>query len=295
VQLSSGSHSFNFFVIGDPCKNGGSIPDSLKKDAPELECDGGKLKGATMSDAGHVIIGMLFDENSDGTCGNAGGEFETQVSQGCKERVHDVNKSGMGSIFIDLAKINPVHSPSGPSGKSPASGSGDSGSGDSGSDGSEEAKGPAQNVHGSALKLCSEDGMAMTGFTRTGTCTEKDDDQGSHHICIDISSMKENFCQQTEQPDWCDQKGTCAECSGDSCKEGSGKCPRKHWCVCQWAFAAYVKKQGCHNIEDVMCSATNKVAYDRYKKELAKDPLATADNAPISGALACLKQKCGLE
>merc|ERR1719454_797065 len=114
----------------------------------------------------------------------------------------------------------------------------------------------AQSVSGGALGLCSEDGDAMTGFTRDGHCTEENDDQGSHHICINLGTTSPNFCQQTGQPNWCNEKGTCAQCSGDSCQEGSNKCPRKHWCVCQWAFAAYVHKEGCDKIQDVKCDAT---------------------------------------
>jgi len=151
-----------------------------------------------------------------------------------------------------------------------------------------------QSVSGSSLSLCSEDGMAMTGFTRDGHCTEQNDDKGSHHICIDLSSTSQNFCQQTKQDNWCDEKGTCAHCSGGSCQEGDGKCPRKHWCVCQWAFAAYVHKLGCDNIETVVCDATNKVAIDSYKKMLAKDPHAKADGAPMIEALACLEKRCNL-
>merc|ERR1711907_238739 len=66
----------------------------------------------------------------------------------------------------------------------------------------------------------------MTGLTRNGKCEERDDDAGSHHICIDLTSTSTNFCQATGQPNWCAQEGMCMG--------GKGKCPRKNWCVCQW-------------------------------------------------------------
>merc|ERR1711990_410125 len=56
------------------------------------------------------------------------------------------------------------------------------------------------NVYGQPLQLCSQKGMAMTGFTRTGKCVDQNDDKGSHHICIDLQSVNgesdhpENFC-----------------------------------------------------------------------------------------------------
>ena len=45
--------------------------------------------------------------------------------------------------------------------------------------------------------------MALTGFTRNGKCTDLVDDEGSHHICIDLSSTEGgDFCEVTGQPDW---------------------------------------------------------------------------------------------
>jgi len=38
---------------------------------------------------------------------------------------------------------------------------------------------------------------------RDGYCTENQDDRGSHHICINLSSTEGgNFCDVTGQPDW---------------------------------------------------------------------------------------------
>ena len=143
-----------------------------------------------------------------------------------------------------------------------------------------------KNVQGAPLQLCSHSGMAMTGFTRSGKCEDQNDDQGSHHICIDLKSVnglngeKKNFCQVTGQPNWCDTKG--------SCYNSFGTCPRKNWCVCQWAFAAYLENAGgCDKIQKIVCEATNMEAFKSYVKVASKSPR-------IASALACLKQRCNL-
>jgi uncharacterized protein (DUF2237 family) len=114
------------------------------------------------------------------------------------------------------------------------------------------------NVHGGALQKCSQHGMALTGFSRTGECYAHDDDQVSHHVCIDLSSTTGgNFCAVTVrpahpasrpkllvltvrlqgQPNWCSSR---MQCDGSP----SQLCPVKQWCVCQWAFASYVDRAG---------------------------------------------------
>ncbi|KAL1519042.1 hypothetical protein AB1Y20_003310 [Prymnesium parvum] len=112
-----------------------------------------------------------------------------------------------------------------------------------------------RNVHGGELERCSGAGMALTGFTRSGHCVDRYDDQGSHHICIDMkSSSGGNFCSVTGQPDWCS--------SSMPCDGGSGSCPVEHWCVCEWAFARYISLAGgCDKIQKIMCEATNLEAY----------------------------------
>ena len=133
----------------------------------------------------------------------------------------------------------------------------------------------ALNVYGDELALCSKPGMAMTGFTRDGHCTDLDDDAGSHHICIQMWPSKVNFCNQTGQPDWCEKEMPCHE-------DASKTCPIKNWCVCQWAFEAYVQKVGCDAVVDLQCEAVNKVALDAYEE----------DKDAHKEALACLRKKC---
>jgi uncharacterized protein (DUF2237 family) len=137
----------------------------------------------------------------------------------------------------------------------------------------------AKNVLGGKLGLCSNNGDAMTGFTRDGRCADEGPaDAGAHHVCIEMPTQ-DNFCTVTGQPNWCSDPSECMGKSGD--------CPIKNWCVCQWAFARYVKKAGCDHITHVHCDATNMAALTAYEKQGGSDP-------NIQNALACLKSKCGL-
>jgi len=149
----------------------------------------------------------------------------------------------------------------------------------------EVTTGGAKNIFGKPLALCSKKGMAMTGFTRAGTCVETNDDKGSHHVCIDLQDTAAaggNFCKATGQSDWCDQKGPCF---GEKGKE----CPRKGWCVCQWAFTGYVGKEGCDKVQKLNCDAVN---YEALKAYTCAKPGAKADGGEVKDALACLKKKC---
>merc|ERR1719181_2151565 len=100
------------------------------------------------------------------------------------------------------------------------------------------------NLYGRPLKECSEKGMAITGYTRTGYCNLHQGDSGSHNVCIDISNVAngENFCSITGQPDWCSETDRC-----DSIP-GSFDCPRENWCICQWAFASLISARGCEAV-----------------------------------------------
>jgi len=155
------------------------------------------------------------------------------------------------------------------------------------SDATEEkgrSKDTKKNVYGKDLQLCSTEGMALTGFTRDGRCVEQQDDVGSHHICINLASIAssgKNFCIVTGQTDWCDEKMACSDDSDE-------KCPVEHWCVCQWAFAAYIEKAGgCDAIQEINCEATNIEALKAYEEKGADEKVANA--------LKCLKQRCKLD
>jgi len=140
------------------------------------------------------------------------------------------------------------------------------------------------NILGGELQPCSHNGMALTGFTRTGFCEDYDEDTGSHNICIDIPSSKGgNFCTVTGQPDWCSEP---AECHEDKDKFG---CKVEHWCVCEWAFQGYLDYAGgCDQIADIVCESTNKKVIMHYKKKIHEE-----NDEASKVALMCLAERCG--
>jgi uncharacterized protein (DUF2237 family) len=137
------------------------------------------------------------------------------------------------------------------------------------------------NVNGDQLQPCSSDGMALTGYTRTGYCVDKNDDGGSHHICIDLSSADGgNFCTVTGQSDWCSSTSACDGNSDETCSI-------TNWCVCQWAFASYLQKAGgCDMIQDIVCESINLEAVLAYQRE---------GGSKYTTALNCLVSRCGLD
>ena len=138
-----------------------------------------------------------------------------------------------------------------------------------------------KNVYGNDLKSCSSSGMALTGYTRTGYCVDQNDDAGSHHICIDLSSTQGgNFCSVTGQSDWCS--------STMKCHDTSASCQVQDWCVCQWAFASYLENAGgCSQIQDIVCEAINMEAVLAYQSRSSSD-------VKIRNALECIAERCGL-
>lgn len=124
--------------------------------------------------------------------------------------------------------------------------------------------------------------MALTGFTRDGHCRDRNDDAGSHHVCIDMSSnVGGNFCTVTGQPDWCSSEMPCDGGYGQ-------QCPVQHWCVCEWAFTSYLARAGgCDKIKKIECEATNMMALKHYKEQAASSP-------NVQAALECLSQRCKL-
>lgn len=148
----------------------------------------------------------------------------------------------------------------------------------------DDVDGSYQNILGSTLRSCSYDGTALTGYTRTGYCVDQDDDAGSHHICINLSSIAttgQNFCSVTGQSDWCSSTDMpCHEDPNDS------TCAIENWCVCQWAFASYIEKAGgCDTIQEIQCDAINMKALEAYKSNTNK----------YGQALECLYKRCELD
>mmetsp|Transcript_21670 Transcript_21670/g.31007 ORF Transcript_21670/g.31007 Transcript_21670/m.31007 type:complete len:166 (+) Transcript_21670:62-559(+) len=137
-----------------------------------------------------------------------------------------------------------------------------------------------KNVYGEDLQPCSSDGSALTGYTRSGSCVDQQDDAGSHHICINLSSMSSsgrNFCQVTGQSDWCSANMPCHENEYESCQV-------ENWCVCQWAFASYIQKAGgCDAIQYIQCDAINMQALSAY---------ASSSDDKHRVALQCIYTRC---
>merc|ERR1719428_2080217 len=73
VTTKDGPKQYHFAVIGNPCLSPEGLSEtwqdpmsgtktSLQEQVPDLKCSGDTLTGATLSDHGHIIIGM-FHEN----------------------------------------------------------------------------------------------------------------------------------------------------------------------------------------------------------------------------------------
>jgi hypothetical protein len=120
TDKSNVATEYNFLVIGDPCAGSpprcttkGEFDGCLPMEAPDVVCSGATLTNATRSDGGHVIIGLLRD-----TGDFQEGEFvdyatEKDASGGtlkgaCDTREQAGFNSGMGAIFQQVARINPI-------------------------------------------------------------------------------------------------------------------------------------------------------------------------------------------
>lgn len=110
---------YRFEVIGNPCESNPAVCEEgqhegcIPSEAPAVKCDQGKLAKAVESDGGHVIIGMYYDEVGDGAqAGDTAqpgpdGEQVT-LNDMCDKRSRSGSQSGMGTIFIQVAKLNPI-------------------------------------------------------------------------------------------------------------------------------------------------------------------------------------------
>lgn len=151
----------------------------------------------------------------------------------------------------------------------------------------DRTKGEKCNVLGTKLQRCSHPGMALTGWTRDGRCIDRNNDAGSHHICIDLSDMDGgNFCTVTGQSNWCSSQ---MPCDGQS-----GRCQVHNWCVCQWAFRKYIHKAGgCDKIQRIECEAINAVAVEAYMKFIQNPGRASAEEVEgTRAALECIHTRC---
>jgi len=100
INTKTGWEYFKMFVIGDPCLN----PSKIPREASELTCKNGVLQGAMKSTNGHVVIGMV--QSNDTPAENSAAS--AQQLERCDNRKKTGYKWGMGKIFVDIAKINPI-------------------------------------------------------------------------------------------------------------------------------------------------------------------------------------------
>ena len=106
-ELSTWAHNchtfhtdFSFFS-GDPCVH----PERIPSRAPEVYCQNGRLVGATRSNHDHIVIGMVQSEQR-----YVFGNYQaSQISNRCTRRKNQGYRSGMGSIFVEVASINPIN------------------------------------------------------------------------------------------------------------------------------------------------------------------------------------------
>mmetsp|Transcript_36387 Transcript_36387/g.111560 ORF Transcript_36387/g.111560 Transcript_36387/m.111560 type:complete len:278 (+) Transcript_36387:578-1411(+) len=140
ITTSEGPKQRRFAVIGDPCANEAQLDvpfiqpfdgrtTTLRRDAPEVRCSGGRLEGATFSDHGHVILTLFFDSPDDaapvdavveapqpGRVTTAGGvlfQDDVEWTGTCADRASRGYDSGMGEIFRKVAAITPIEAPIG--------------------------------------------------------------------------------------------------------------------------------------------------------------------------------------
>ena len=76
-----------------------------RKQAPEVTCDAdGRVKGATLSDHGYVIL-TLFPLQSEA---EAPAQQQAEFGDECERRKESGYNSGMGEIFREVAGIFPL-------------------------------------------------------------------------------------------------------------------------------------------------------------------------------------------
>ncbi|CAB9510267.1 expressed unknown protein [Seminavis robusta] len=93
---------------------------------------------------------------------------------------------------------------------------------------------------------------------------------------------KENFFTLTGQPNWMQEPMPCTD-------DPQEQCPIQHWCVNERAFAFFIERVGgCHNVGNVVCSATNLAVLDAYQNALEN----SHGGEKAKAALKCLKTKC---
>lgn len=89
------------FLLGDPCVR----PKMIPRRAPEVYCEEGSLAGATLSTNGHIVIGIM--QKADGPI--TAERSADDMKDWCEWRKSQGYRSGMGTIFVEVASINKIN------------------------------------------------------------------------------------------------------------------------------------------------------------------------------------------
>jgi len=119
VQLKNGTaRSYHFVVMGNPCKNPVALTTpytdpfsgqmtTMSEQAPEVKCSvDGSLQGATMSDSGHIIMAMFFEDRGQRSMEQS--YFTGFAGSPCAKRAAGGYQSGMGLVFRKVAGASPI-------------------------------------------------------------------------------------------------------------------------------------------------------------------------------------------
>lgn len=123
VNLADGPREYKFAVHGNPCEHPEELDESftdpfsgrpyvLSRVAPEVRCGSdGQLIGATLSDHGYPIIGVLLPTDDEHAYAMQNGleppEPASEFREMCEERAANGYNSGMGEIFRKVCEITP--------------------------------------------------------------------------------------------------------------------------------------------------------------------------------------------
>lgn len=105
-----------------------------------------------------------------------------------------------------------------------------------------------------------------------------DETIGSHHICIKMwpngVGKGPNFCEQTGQSDWCQERKPCHE-------DESQECGIQNWCISRGAWAKYVEKVGCDDAVDLHCDSVNQKALEACALDYIQPLKSSSRPAPF--------------
>ena len=102
----------------------------------------------------------------------------------------------------------------------------------------------------------------------------------THRVCAEIGVKGTSFWEFTGQTNWCNTKGYYGGTYGSL-----PRCPadKPTWCICKWATASWIKKQGCDDSIKFDCEATDVCNLKNSYVDF---------NIDLKPAHDCMMQKC---